>query len=272
MFIRYCLVLPLLLLMPQAAVAQQSGTSAPPSLPGYPNEDYFWTHSREQSWEAINNSAKIAASRLDGEQRKLDEEKARRDAQTRGDAAQRAVTDWYSAECRKIGEKRAREYANKEECQRRLNHFYALQFERENSPDRSIRDAYQQERRKAEKQEQNRRETAAAGRRREAYDPVGDDYGIEQREAPELVNAPVARVLQEWEKELERHEAAESRLTSELSRELRIHLLNRDRWKGDVQKTQQENQRHAAERARLQHQLENELARFNAAWNRVGPR
>src|SRR3954470_24316194 len=88
---------------------------------GYPNTDYFSSHSRADSWDRINKTFQRAEDRFADEKTALDAERDRRLSHAVGDAAQATAEAWYTAESGKLERKRAKEYDRKEACQKALN-------------------------------------------------------------------------------------------------------------------------------------------------------
>ena len=53
-----------------AALAQSGATGGS----GYPNEDYFWIHTQQESWDQVNDVYQAAVDRSASDQRALDDE------------------------------------------------------------------------------------------------------------------------------------------------------------------------------------------------------
>src|SRR4051794_28044847 len=106
-------VLLLFLLAANTALAQSEALDGA----GYPNPDYFQAHSFQESWTRVNDIYQASEDRYAGDQRALDVERDRRNRRAQGDAAQEAVRKWYVDECRKLDDRRGKEYAIKETVQ-----------------------------------------------------------------------------------------------------------------------------------------------------------
>jgi hypothetical protein len=231
----------------------------------YPNEDYFWTHSREESWDQINDTYKAVVERHDQQLRRLKEEYTRRMAKARGDEAQREVNDWHAGAVRELELQAGKDYLRKEECQRRLNQFYADLFYRENSPDPAVRERVRAEREMRRKGPYKESE----GQDPRTMPEMVPTPGTPSRESPPLVNAPASQSMQRrWQQEVERHKRELDRIAESMNQEIRAHQLQVDHAGKNAELLAREASLHAERLRVLLGELARETRRFEEASKR----
>src|SRR5688572_21971646 len=107
-----------------AFVSVLLGGSLESTISDYPNEAYFRTHSRQQSWNRINQVYQEAQDEFDAEQKRLEKERSERLARARGDEEQKAVHRWYDTMYADLAERRRLEYQAKEVVQKLMIAYY----------------------------------------------------------------------------------------------------------------------------------------------------
>lgn len=260
-------------------LSQGAASAEQPSVAAieFPNEDYFWTHTRQESWDRVNSVYKEAVRRFDAEQKRLDDERIQRMSKARDDAAKQAVWDWFDGVLRELDRRRTAEYERKEKAQQRLNEFYNERFYRENSPDPKVKEAERAERQRREDEARRREE---ARRNQEPYKESphpnprelpefknAPGFDPEVREAPDFVESglslsPVSKAkYATWKAEVARHHNAVASILRDMNHETFAHLLNQGRLK-DAKAIAEEKQLHESLMGQFRQQLKEEQQRF----------
>jgi hypothetical protein len=243
----------------------------------FPNEDYFWSHTRQESWDRVNRVYQEAVRRFDAEQKRLDDERIQRMSKAKDDAAKQAVWDWFTDALRELDRRRTAEYERKEKCQKRLNDFYNERFYRENSPDPKIKEAERAERHRREEEARRREEERQKqGPYKESPYPNPRElpefkdapgFDPEVRETPEFVesrfnlSAASKAKYASWKAEVARHHNAVGSILRDMNQETYVHLLNQQRLK-DARAIAEEKRLHEGLMGQFRKQLREELERF----------